>query len=129
MKEYIEKLVKTLSGLSSSVIRGREFKQLGYGKFEFKDEISKLVTQEETHSYIQMNFELNFIQPGYKTHCIIRKRCRRPAGDNLEEFYAQFYDELVSCATLMKSTDNENFQSYSFAELINKGLRDCNKVE
>ncbi len=127
-KDVINYYVKILSKNSDSVIRSRLIKEFGYGRFYFEE-----IT---THSdCITIELQLWFKQKGYKDHCIIKKRWKVDDLKYLVEFYAMFLDDLIIHTACRKTSEKGwnnsegvEINCYSFADLINKGLPDKDKI-
>ncbi len=134
-KEVIYYYIERLSAQSNSKVRSREHKEGGYGEFYFYENIVNIQEDIDT-KYISFQLELWFKQKNYKDHCIIRKKYKVDNTDYLKDFYAQFLDELIICASCMKTkeqslTNSEGIQinCYSFGDLINKGLPNKDKID
>ncbi len=136
VKKFINYYVKVLSNASSSTVRARDHRELGYGKFYFEDKITHWIKNENHEEGDYIDLRLYFRQEGYKEHCIVRKKYIADNLDNIKDFYKQFLDELILYSIFMKTnTYSSNFknlyneegiriQYYSFADLINKELEE-----
>ncbi len=133
-KESINYYIEKLSNFSDSKVRSREYKEGGYGRFYFKEKITSGINSENK-DFDDIQLELWFKQKNYKDHCIIRKKYRVDNHEYLKEFYAQFLEEIILCTACMRtnevlySSDNNPIHCYSFADLINKGLPDKDKID
>lgn len=118
-RETLREIIDILSKESSGVVRPREHKEFGYGKFYLTEESN---TEEQT-------LKLTYIQPGYKPYQSMMKRYKLTGDSNdRREDYKQFLNDLLIMMCFSKTKEMENHHSFSIADLIHKGLPESYKL-